>query len=151
MQNRKNIHYVILILGAIVAVLFLVLLFLHEKNGIYNQTLMAGATAIPVSIADTDATREQGLSGTASLPITDGKLFVFDQPSSYGFWMKDMSYGLDFVWIDSSMKIVGITPDVAANTYPQIFYPPQPVQYVLEVNAGFATKNNLTIGEQLSL
>ncbi len=89
--------------------------------------------------------------GTASLPPTAGKLFVFDTPDTYGFWMKDMNYSLDFVWINSAMKIIAITPNVAASTYPEVFYPPHPVQYVLEVDAGFSAKNNLNRREQLSL
>lgn len=167
MNRSKGIHYVILILAGI-AVLFFVLLFLHEQskvlrnpivsnslamsdNQIYNQALMAGGLTIPVSIADTPAAREQGLSGTTTLPANAGKLFIFDTPGNYGFWMKDMNYGLDFVWIDSAMKVIAVTPNVTADTYPQIFYPPQPVQYVLEVNAGFSSKNNLTVGQQLLL
>lgn len=154
MQNRKNIHYVILILGAIGAAT-LVMLFLHfrliNKQQIYNQTLMASDLAIPVSIASTPAQQQQGLSGTAALPSNAGKLFIFDTSGNYGFWMKDMNYGLDFVWIDSAMKIAAITPNVAADTYPKIFYPPQPIQYVLEVNAGFSTQYNLKVGQQLVL
>ncbi len=65
--------------------------------------------------------------------------------------MKDMHYSLDFIWISADMKIVGITPNVAANTYPKIFYPPQQVQYVLEVNANFSTQHGLAVGQQLIL
>ncbi|HTH93217.1 MAG TPA: DUF192 domain-containing protein [Candidatus Paceibacterota bacterium] len=121
-----------------------------SDNQIYNQTLMAGSLAIPTSIADTDAEREQGLSDTASLPANSGKLFIFPTPGNYGFWMKDMNYALDFVWISKDMKIVGITPEVGPSTYPNIYYPPSPAQYVLEVNSGFSTRHNLSVGEQLS-
>jgi len=153
MNRNKCIHYVILILIAIgaAALVMLFLRFRNEKSSIYNRTLIAGRLSIPVSIASTPAEQQQGLSDTPSLPENAGKLFVFNQPGNYGFWMKDMNYGLDFVWINNDLKIVSITPDVAAATYPQVFYPPQPVQYVLEVNAGFSAKNNLTVGEQMSL
>ncbi len=161
MTHRKNIHYAIYILtviGAVAVVTVLLLLRFGHKE--YNQILTAGSLPIPVSIASTPAQQQQGLSGTASLPANAGKLFVFSQPGNYGFWMKDMNYSLDFVWMDSTMKILGITANVAPNTYPQVFYCDQPacpngqagrVEYVLEVNANFAAKNNLTVGEQLSL
>lgn len=161
MKFRHSIHYAILILAFAGGAAVIGLLFLHFRqvpqapaiavDRTYSKTLMAGSLAIPVSIADTPAARDQGLSDTETLPATAGKLFVFEQPGKPGFWMKDMRYGLDFVWIDSSLKVVAVTPNVAADTYPQVFYPPQPVQYVLEVNEGFAAKNNLIVGEQLSL
>lgn len=141
------------------AVLVGVLLFLHarSRNSMpvisdnYSQILMADTLAIPVSIADTIAERQQGLSNSLFLPTNAGKLFVFQEPGTYGFWMKDMNYPLDFVWIDSAMKIIAITPNVSVDSYPKIFYPPQKVLYVLEVNAGFSTIHNLMVGEQLSL
>ncbi len=168
MNRSKGIHYVILILAG--GAVLIGLLFLRYKykgradgapsgviisnNNLAQYTvgvLRSGSLAIPVSIADTPAAREQGLSGTNTLPANAGKLFIFDTPGNYGFWMKDMNYGLDFVWIDSAMKVIAVTPNVTADTYPQIFYPAQPVQYVLEVNAGFSSKNNLTVGQQLLL
>jgi uncharacterized membrane protein (UPF0127 family) len=153
-------HYVIsiLVIGAVLVVGLLFLRSHHRalvaavvSDSIYNKTLTAGSLTIPVSVADTEAAREQGLSDTASLPAQAGKLFVFQAPGMPGFWMKDMEYGLDFVWFDSNLKIVSITTDVAANTYPKIFYPSQPVLYVLEVNAGFSAQHNLAVGEQFTL
>lgn len=164
---RSRIHaiFILIVGGAVIAAA--TLLFLHyEQRGRavgapqtpYNEVLAGPHIIIPVSIADTDTEREQGLSGTVSLPADSGKLFVFDVPGNYGFWMKDMNYALDFVWISSDLKIVGITPDVAVATYPQIFYPVSPsgtgkpqVKYVLEVNSGFSTRHGLTVGEQLYL
>ncbi len=157
LMKRHSIHYAILILAlaggaAVIGLLFLrfepvkaVPISIAQQ---YNRTLTSGPLVIPVSVADTPATREQGLSGTTILPASAGKLFVFDTAGKPGFWMKDMQYGLDLVWIDSSLKIVSVTRDVSPDTYPQVFYPPQLVQYVLEVNAGFSTRNNLMVGEQ---
>lgn len=109
---------------------------------------MAGNLSIPVSIAADEASRDQGLSGTSALATNSGKLFIFPRPGKYGFWMKDMNYPLDFIWISSDLKIVGITANVAADTYPKIFYPPTLVRYVLEVNAGFSTAQHLSVGQQ---
>jgi len=164
MFNKKTrIHNVIFILGAI-GVGFLTLLFLRLRTGnviikppaisdnrIYNKSLIAGDFSIPVAIAGTPALQEQGLSDTDSLPADSGMLFVFSKPDKVGFWMKDMRYPLDFVWIDSAMKIVAIDSDIAADTYPTIFYPPKPVLYVLEVNANFSTAHHLSVGQQLTL
>ncbi len=150
-KDSATIHYVIFIL-CIIAVPLLVLLFLHVGRATPSQPILYdGSLHIPISIADTEQSRDQGLSGTVSLPTNTGKLFMFDTPGSYGFWMKDMNYPLDLVWIDSSMNIIAITPNVAADTYPQIFYPPSPVQEVLEVNAHFSSQHDLLVGQHLTL
>lgn len=176
----KGIRYTIFTLLVIIAALFFVLLFLREQGKVlrssiarpvqtYDKSLMAGVLRtgdsdtvlkIPVAIADTPAERQQGLSGTQSLPQDSGMLFVFDTPNKPGFWMKDMKYGLDFVWLDSAMKIIDITHNVMPNTYPKVFYCSQPtcpndevgrVQYVLEVRAGFSTAHNLKMGQTFTL
>ena len=89
-----------------------------------------------MEIANTDAERTQGLSGRASLPAGTGLLFVFESPGKYGFWMKDMNFPIDIVWLGDGMLPVGIEKNVSPDSYPQVFYPPVPVRYVLEVNAG---------------
>jgi uncharacterized membrane protein (UPF0127 family) len=149
---KKDFHYVILIL-VIGAALVVGLLFLRSRRILspYTKELVSNTITIPVSVADTEAERNQGLSGTTSLPENSGKLFVFQTPGTPGFWMKDMNYGLDFVWLNSNLKIVAITPNIPADTYPQIFYPPQQVLYVLEVNSGFSTARHLAIGQQFKL
>jgi uncharacterized membrane protein (UPF0127 family) len=155
MVNKKisYIHYAIFIQLAIGAAL-LGLLFLHRAERMTTSSaqpaLHSGALTIPVTIAATAQTREQGLSNTASLPTDNGMLFIFDTPGNYGFWMKDMHYPLDMVWMDSGMNIVTITPHVTVASYPKIFYPTAPVRYVLEVNDGFSTRHDLKVGQHFS-
>ncbi len=105
---------------------------------------------VQVSVADTEREREQGLSGTKRLPEGVGKLFVFDTPALYGFWMKNMRYPIDIVWIDDAWQVAGITRDVAPETYPSVFYPPKPVVYVLELPSGSAFVDKLALGEKLT-
>lgn len=118
----------------------------HSKN-----TLQIGGTTINIDIADTPAEREQGLSGRVSLPDDYGLLFVFDTPGDYGFWMKDMNFAIDIVWINAEKKIVGVENSVSPATYPNVFYPKEPVLYVLEVPAGFAKGHHIDIGSEVLL
>lgn len=117
----------------------------------YDSLLIVNGTEISVTVADTEAKQEQGLSGTPSLADNTGKLFIFKDAGTYGFWMKDMQYSLDIIWIDEAMTIVGIEHDVRPETYPTVFYPPRAVSYVLEVNAGFSTQHNLTEGQKITV
>ena len=97
---------------------------------------------------------EQGLSGRPRLTNSQGMLFNFGTSTTPGFWMKDMNFDLDFIWIRDG-KIIGITPNVPAPAQDKKFdtaslptyYPPSAVNQVLEVNAGWAEKNNVTVGD----
>ena len=77
-------------------------------------------------------------------------LFYFDSPGKYGFWMKDMKFDIDIIWIDMDQKVVGMAENVAVNSYPKIFYPPSDVKYVLEVPSGFTVEHNIKIGDIFS-
>lgn len=78
-------------------------------------------------------------------------LFVFDISDLYGFWMKDMRFSIDIVWIDADWKIVGVERNVTRTTYPQIFVPKIPIKYVLELPSGEFEKLGVDIGSQMYL
>lgn len=108
-----------------------------------------GTATIAADIADTEQLREQGLSGRTSLSEGKGMLFLFEAPGRYGFWMKDMRFSLDIIWAAPDGTIVSIDHNLSPNTYPQVFYPAAPAQYVLEVPAGFAAKHAIVPGMAL--
>jgi uncharacterized protein len=136
----KRIHMVILILG-IACTVFGVFAYLHTQAGNAQKLPVAyvrvGKAPFAVEVADTFMSRGHGLSGHAPLGKNDGMLFVFPSPSAGAFWMQGMLYPLDFVWIAGGY-VVGVTenaPPMSTSGY-KLYYPPQPVDYVLEVNAG---------------
>lgn len=109
--------------------------FWHWPTKSELQTITVGGQEFKVEIADTEAKREQGLSGRASLPPGEGMLFEFAADTKPAFWMKEMNFPLDIAWLDPDFKIIGVERNVAPATYPQTFSPPRPIRYVLEVNA----------------
>ncbi len=102
-----------------------------------------------MDLAITARARMVGLSGRESLDEDRGLLFIFDQPGIYSFWMKDMNFPIDIIWISSDLKIVYIKPDASPLYYPETYKPEADAQYVLEVVAGFSEKNNLKIGDSV--
>jgi uncharacterized membrane protein (UPF0127 family) len=128
--------------------------YLQHKN-ITLKEITIGQTHVMVTIADTDITRSHGLSNVTSLAKNEGMLFMFPQPGIYTFWMKDMKFALDFIWVNNG-KVVQIdanipapdinTPDNQLKLYKSKF----PVDSVLEVNAGFALKSNIKVGDKVS-
>lgn len=125
------------------------MLLLCFRPTVQSAYVIAGGRQIPVSIADTELSRQKGLSNTLSLREGTGKLFIFDTAGTYGFWMKDMRYPIDIVWIDADWTVVGVANGVAPESYPSVVYPPTSVQYVLELNKGEAVGDNLVIGSKV--
>ena len=102
--------------------------------------------AYKILIADDDKERARGLMYYENLKSSEGMLFIFQKLGKYSFWMKDMSFPIDIIWIDQNQKIVFIQKNSPPESYPGIFTPGNDARYVLEVLAGFSEKNNLKVG-----
>ncbi len=111
--------------------------------------LSVGSSTVRAFIAETPQEKKKGLSGRPALGDTEGMFFRFDSPDLYSFWMKDMLMPIDIIWIDSDYSVADITPDVRPESYPNLFYPKVPVQYVLEVQAGWANAHDVKIGDRV--
>lgn len=96
--------------------------------------------------ADTPTAQEKGLSGRSALPFDHAMLFRFGNTGRRCFWMKDMLFKLDIIWLDGHKKIVHIEPDLAPDTYPRS-YCADNTRYVVEVNAGTAQQLHLQIND----
>ena len=112
-----------------------------------------GEASWPVELAVTPEERSQGLSGREVLPEGSGMLFVYEGDQHLSFWMRDMNFPLDMVWIDSSCHVVDVTRDVpipepgqSLSDLPR-FSPSQPARFVLEINAGEFDVMDASIGE----
>ncbi len=116
--------------------------------------LNIGDTSVSVEISDTDATRTHGLSDRPSLPADHGMLFIFPSPMPLSFWMKDMHFPLDFVWINRG-RIVELNTDVPPPTQthgvPLVINPANFADWVLEVNAGFIVQHHVAVGDTVAL
>ncbi len=139
---------IILIAGTII-VLILAILIWPENTQTPQAYLIFNNTKIKIELADTELKRQQGLSGRDKLAEDTGMLFIFDEPKTYGFWMKDMRFAIDIIWLDSNWQVIGLSQNISPSTYPISFYPPKPAQYVLEVNAGWVAQNNIATGTKM--
>ena len=76
-----------------------------------------------------------------------GMLFVFENSGEHLFWMKDMNFPIDIIWLNEEKKIVFLKENISPDTFPETFSSEKNSKYVLEVVAGFSQKNNLEEGE----
>lgn len=109
---------------------------------------------ITVEAVTTDASITQGLSGRSEIG-SDGMLFVFGERHIPRFWMKEMKFALDFVWIDGD-KIIEITKQVPPPKEGQslsqlpLYSPQQSITQVLEVPAGKADEWGIAVGDRVT-
>ena len=115
-----------------------------------GSVVQIGEASFRVDVAVTGAERSQGLSGRATLEPDTGMLFVYDSDGPRTFWMPDMHFPLDMIWIRSDCVVTGVTANVpnppASTPRDQLpRYPSDgPVRFVLELNAGQAASHGIT-------
>lgn len=117
-----------------------------------NTTVAASSTSptvelkgriIRVMLADTPEERERGLSGWEELAEDEGMLFVFPEDGRYAFWMKDMRFSIDILWISREGVVVDMRENVSPESYPTTFTPRTEARYVLELPAGYLEEYNV--------
>ncbi len=116
---------------------------------------LIGEEKIEIEIVQTPEKKSKGLSGRKYLAFDKGMLFLYLIPKRYKFWMKDMLFPIDILWIKNG-KIVEIDEDIPCfSDMPlselPIYKPDKPVTAVLEVNAGFVDRNNIKVGDKLQI
>ena len=145
--------------GAALILLLSVVLLIYK--GVSSQVMMdspylqrdltVGGEHVRVDIADTQLLRERGLSGRTRLIPRTGMLFVFPTDGHYAFWMKDMSFSIDMLWLASDGTIVGYFENVAPETYPKSFAPEGIARYVLELPGGYVLAHGVKVGDAVGL
>lgn len=144
MQRDKMGKWAIIIALAIVVVAGIIFLWNFANRRV---AVTIGDQVVYAKVADSDAARTKGLSGTSSLDSNHAMLFVFDNSGRWGMWMKDMNYSLDILWLDSSKQIVHIERNVSPDTYPHAFLPDKDSKYVVELPAGFVSQHQIGLGQ----
>jgi len=109
---------------------------------------------INLEVADSPEERVKGLSGRDSLGENEGMVFVFEQPGIYPFWMRQMKFELDFLWV-RDCRVVELTEKVPPTAWqsgragPTRVSPSQPVDMVIEVNGGFVERHGVELGDKI--
>lgn len=159
-QTHKIKQVIGIILGSLALVYFLYWAFVQKKEMSLlkddaMQEITIGSTKLLVEVVSTPEKIQQGLSGRASLG-SDGMLFVLGVRRIPTFWMKEMQFALDFIWIDGT-TVVDLTeqvppPQQSRETSSLPLYSPSvPVTHVLEVPAGFIAEKQIVIGQEVIL
>ena len=129
---------------SLIAVFILVVIgWIVFNNNSFSEQICIEKTCFNVEIADTDEKKILGLGNRDFLEEKEGMLFPYPEKSAPGFWMKDMRFPIDIIWINLEMKVSGIIKDFQpceSNELCPVVYPDEEIIYVLEINSGLSER-----------
>ena len=117
-----------------------------------QSLLRIGGQRFHTTVMRTDQQLEEGLSDTDSLPTDEAMVFVFKADGKWPMWMKDMSYPIDILWLNSGKQVVHIVKNAQPSSYPKTeFIPDSPSRYVIEIASGMVDGTGVKIGDPVGL
>ncbi len=153
--------FLLLILLCVVAAIFFVVRYeavidFFVARELPRATVLINDNRINVEIAASELERAKGLSGRDGLGADEGMLFLFEKPEVYTFWMKDMKFSIDIIWIldgvvvdyDTFVPVPG--QDVSLSDLKR-YAPDTRINAVLEVNAGYVEEYDIEIGDRVNV
>jgi hypothetical protein len=151
-------HIYKFLLALLILLLLVLSIFFYEskfpKGKIVQITNSEGYTyEVEVEVADTPELQMKGLMYREEMDEDAGMWFPYSSERDVTFWMKNTFIPLDMLFIGSNFEIVDVIYNVPACTEDpcEMYSPIAKSQYVLEVNGGFSEKNNIRIGDKVSL
>jgi len=129
----------------------------YLKNGAFpfgkQPTATVKGHTFTLLEAKTVEETQKGLSDRSSLDKSTGMLFVFEKADAYPFWMKNMKFPLDIIYIKGD-KIIDVFQDVPVpaqnDTNPPIIRPHEAADKVLEINAGLTKDYSIGTGDTIT-
>lgn len=108
---------------------------------------MAGMHRLDVQLAQTQEQRQIGLMWRKDMPQHEGMLFIFDQPSTQCFWMRNTLIPLTAAFLEDDGTIVNLADMKPLND--DSHCSTKPVRFVLEMNQGWFSKRQIKPGFKL--
>lgn len=148
------------ILLGIALVIILLLISFGVSRIFFNGTLpfqkQATATinnhTFNLIVAKSAREKEIGLSDRKDLPKDQGMLFPFDKEGYYGFWMKNMQFPIDIIYIKKG-KIVtifeNVKPPKDTGGKLIVYQSTETADTVLEINAGLVKEYEIKVGNEI--
>ncbi|MBF0619045.1 MAG: DUF192 domain-containing protein [Candidatus Omnitrophica bacterium] len=105
-----------------------------------------------VDVAGNDEDRARGFMYRERIEPGQGIFFIFDSVDIYGFWMKNVKFALDIIWLDEAKRVVYIqhqAPPCSIRPCP-VYEPPVVSKYVVEIPPGDAGRLGIKVGDEVS-
>ena len=144
---------------AVLVVIGFVLFFLNSHYRTIEVTYvtveMPSGDELVLKRAVTHDEVVRGLSHVSEMVDYDGMLFVFDQPMTVNFWMNDMTFSLDLIYLDENRVVQEIHHDKLpclsgeldnCEKYKSVT---GNIKYVVEIPAGMSDNYQIEISKEI--
>lgn len=154
-MNAAYLVLVLFTLFAILAGVYALIPSLRTMRGTFygegtyrDGTVTIRGVSFKVEVADTFMSRMAGLSGREPLRENEGMFFVFPMAAKHSFWMKDMRFPIDIIWIREK-QIVWMKENASPDDWKQgiSYMPTESADAVLEVGAGTVKRYGFVLGD----
>jgi hypothetical protein len=147
-QKNKQSRRILASVGIVVMLSCFAYFFTQREKG-HESRIKIGNQKVTLDVAVTEQEKMRGLSGRTALCDACGMLFVFDSAIPQTFWMKDMLFDIDVLWINQN-TIVGLQKDISHRRQEkEVFISPKPADKVVELPAGFVDKHRVRVGQMI--
>lgn len=147
---------IFILYGALVVLVIVLLIWRAGSTNLSlfgtRATAAVGDQNIKLLIADNQKSRQVGLSNRRSLSRDTGMLFIFDKADKPAFWMRDVKFPLDIIFINNN-KVVDIVKNAQPpkdGENPTIYTPDALADKVLEINGGLADEWGIKEGTEIT-
>jgi len=120
----------------------------EPQTDLPRTKLSIGLYTIDAQIAQTPRERQIGLMFRKEMPQAEGMIFVFEQPATQCFWMRNTILPLTAAFVAEDGRIVNLAdmqPQTDASHCSE-----EPVRFVLEMNQGWFKKKNIKKGAKIT-
>jgi hypothetical protein len=104
----------------------------------FSKTINVGPMTYQAEIVSTQSDLEVGLAKYNKLEENQAMYFDLKTKAIQTFWMKDMKFDIDIIWIDDDL-VVGVSQGYFKDPY-ALIQSPAPANFVLEVNPNSGIK-----------
>lgn len=140
--------------GIVGLLVLLLVAFLFTQNylGLFTQkpTATIKSHTFTIDVVKSPKDKQIGLSSKSAIPANYGMYFPFDKADYYAFWMKNMKFPIDILFLRQN-KIVTIYENVPVPTSNTdnlpLYQPNEPADAVLEISAGLSQKYEFAKGD----
>lgn len=141
----------LIIFGIVIIIAAMILFFRNMRP---KASAQIGDVALELEVVRTTIERQEGLSNRDSLPENRGMLFIFDKPDYYSFWMKNMKFPIDIIFINGERVVTihkNVKPKAADSDSLPLFTSKEPADKVLEINAFKSDELDIKEDDTISL
>lgn len=154
LKNLKSRSFFALLACLIAVSILLIIGILRDRNAVSPndaRVVRIGNYEYKLIHARTEFERQVGLSSYNIMPPKSAMIFVSDKPGDMKFWMKDMKFSIDIIWLSEKNQIIRIIDRLSPSTYPRAYSSIMPAKYVIEFPAGAAQKSKILEGDYITL